>query len=426
MLVYFGKDGTLKEIVSSYTLSNGDSAYKNIQGSSSNVIYCYYEGRDEDFVTTSNCHITYNKDGNVLTPADREADEALTASINYDRKQDLRYFEYEKEYKFAKFNVPSTALATDGLVQATSRFVIDSYTYSYGLITFNVSSSVVLEDSYITQSQYDYLVSIITDNSIEAGNGLIKTGNIIKVDWTLVASKEDLPIGFTYDGTNLYLVDSDGTEITSDYGLGIGNGFSMYKAGKQYVINLTDSILETPKLVKDHIANQSNPHNVTKDQVGLSDVVNKGMDTTPTASSANYVTSGGVKAYVDTAVASMSGFKYYVVDELPTASASTMYAIYLVPDKHSDVGDNYDEYITLDNDGEYSWEKIGNTDVDLSGYVPTSRTVNGKALSSDVSLNASDVGVVATDDGNGNLSSLSVNGTKYIVKGSVEVSFLDE
>lgn len=36
------------------------------------------------------------------------------------------------------------------------------------------------------------------------------------------------------------------------------------------------------------------------------------------------------------------------------------------------------------------WQELG-TAVDLSGYVPTSRTVNGKALSSDISLTASDV-----------------------------------
>ena len=41
--------------------------------------------------------------------------------------------------------------------------------------------------------------------------------------------------------------------------------------------------------------------------------------------------------------------------------------------------------------GVYKWDVLAGI-VDLSGYVPTSRTVNGKALSSDISLNASDVG----------------------------------
>lgn len=36
--------------------------------------------------------------------------------------------------------------------------------------------------------------------------------------------------------------------------------------------------------------------------------------------------------------------------------------------------------------------KIPGTNLDLSGYVPTSRTVNGKALSANITLTASDVG----------------------------------
>ncbi len=40
----------------------------------------------------------------------------------------------------------------------------------------------------------------------------------------------------------------------------------------------------------------------------------------------------------------------------------------------------------------YGWHEITNTPTHLSGDVPTSRTVNGKALSSDITLSASDVG----------------------------------
>lgn len=43
-----------------------------------------------------------------------------------------------------------------------------------------------------------------------------------------------------------------------------------------------------------HLIDTNNPHIVTKSQVGLGDVVNQGMDSTPTDSSQKYVTSGGV------------------------------------------------------------------------------------------------------------------------------------
>lgn len=46
---------------------------------------------------------------------------------------------------------------------------------------------------------------------------------------------------------------------------------------------------------------------------------------------------------------------------------------------------------TLDSNG-----KIPGGNLDLSGYVPASRKINGKALTSDISLTASDVGAATT------------------------------
>ena len=112
-------------------------------------------------------------------------------------------------------------------------------------------------------------------------------------------------------------------------------------------------------------------NSLTKSDVGLGNVVNAGQDSTPTANSANYVTSGGVKNYVDAAISGVSQFQYEVVASLPTASANTMGKIYLVAHSHSS-NDGYDEYITLESGTTtktYSWEKIGNTDIDLSNYV---------------------------------------------------------
>jgi len=43
-----------------------------------------------------------------------------------------------------------------------------------------------------------------------------------------------------------------------------------------------------------------------------------------------------------------------------------------------------------------AWQELG-TAIDLSGYVPTSRTINGKALTSNITLSASDVGAIDTE-----------------------------
>lgn len=105
------------------------------------------------------------------------------------------------------------------------------------------------------------------------------------------------------------------------------------------------------------------------------------------------------KQYVDTAINTVKQFEYQVVDELPPASQATMGKIYLVAHSHNPNDgqpDSYDEFITVLSGSTYKWERIGNTDIDLSGYVPTTRKINGKALTSDITLGAADVGVNET------------------------------
>ena len=84
-----------------------------------------------------------------------------------------------------------------------------------------------------------------------------------------------------------------------------------------------------------------------------------------------FVYSQNIKKYVDDLVA--VGLVIEVVDELPIASKDTTGKIYLVPHSHEESSDIKDEYITYNSGTEeapvYTWEKIGNTDIDLSGYV---------------------------------------------------------
>ena len=124
------------------------------------------------------------------------------------------------------------------------------------------------------------------------------------------------------------------------------------------------------------------------------------------------------KSYVDGEIAKIDQFKYVVSTNAATtpsgiiwyngstavtgtlaASANTEYTIYLVPCKHSAAQqqEGYDEYLTVKSGSTYSWEVLGNTrDIDLTGYVPTSRKVNNKALTGDITLGAADVGVNET------------------------------
>lgn len=73
-------------------------------------------------------------------------------------------------------------------------------------------------------------------------------------------------------------------------------------------------------------------------------------------------TKGQADSAIAKAVAGITGVSFSVVDSLPTSGAAG--TIYLVADAHSDNNDAYDEYIYVNS----KWEKLGNTDVDLSGY----------------------------------------------------------
>lgn len=124
------------------------------------------------------------------------------------------------------------------------------------------------------------------------------------------------------------------------------------------------------------------------------------------------------KQYVDTAISTVKQFEYQVVTELPTAAKATMGKIYLMAHSHNPNDgqpDSYDEFITVQSGSTYKWERIGNTDIDLSGYVPTTRKINNKALSSDINLGASDVGVTEAAfpglNKTGTVTAVKMNGT---------------
>lgn len=81
-----------------------------------------------------------------------------------------------------------------------------------------------------------------------------------------------------------------------------------------------------------------------------------------TIENAGYQTASDVSAAIASAVGDLTELEYLVVQSLP--ASGTKGVIYLVPHQH-DTRDIYDEYIWVNN----AFEKIGSTDVDLSGYL---------------------------------------------------------
>ena len=87
------------------------------------------------------------------------------------------------------------------------------------------------------------------------------------------------------------------------------------------------------------------------------------VDGTVTADGTNAVTGKAVYDFVTAAIAGISGFHAEIVSELPASGQSNI--LYLVAKSTAASGDGYDEYLYING----GWERVGSTDIDLSGYV---------------------------------------------------------
>lgn len=78
-----------------------------------------------------------------------------------------------------------------------------------------------------------------------------------------------------------------------------------------------------------------------------------------------YQTSAQVQTAIASALSGVTSIDLQVVTSLPATGKKGV--IYLVAHTHTDTGDIYDEFVWVESTKSY--EKIGNTDVDLSAYV---------------------------------------------------------
>ena len=123
------------------------------------------------------------------------------------------------------------------------------------------------------------------------------------------------------------------------------------------------------------------------------------------------------KTEINTIVSNVKNGHFKVVTALPTTDIDTT-TIYLVPKSSAQTQNVYDEYICLDaTTSPATWEKIGDTQIDLSNYVQKSSTAgllkNNGTVDTNTYLTAS--GITGKADKvsgatNGNLAGLDANG----------------
>ena len=94
-------------------------------------------------------------------------------------------------------------------------------------------------------------------------------------------------------------------------------------------------------------------------------VTGKNYTTMAAVEEKGYQNASQVSSAIASAVSDITSFEYQVVSELPDSGSKGI--IYLLSHSHGEQ-DVYDEYIWIPNETSGSFEKIGNTDIDLSGY----------------------------------------------------------
>ena len=80
-------------------------------------------------------------------------------------------------------------------------------------------------------------------------------------------------------------------------------------------------------------------------------------------------TQHAINTALDTKIGSLLAVELIEVSATrPTASASTMNKLYLVPEEDTETEDAYEVFVTVEDNGSYSWEKVDTARIDLSGY----------------------------------------------------------
>lgn len=116
-------------------------------------------------------------------------------------------------------------------------------------------------------------------------------------------------------------------------------------------------------------------------------------------------------------VAAIPKFAIKVVEELPTEDISES-TIYLKAHDHG-TGDSYDEYIYTAG----KWEKIGNTDVDLSDYLKSADAATTYVTKTDAETNyatKTEVTTITTNLTNNYVTNETLEGKGYITSAALE------
>lgn len=391
MYLYFDNNGILKEIVDDVATRKGNNEV--------NRLYIYVDG-----ITPKTEWITYQTSDGVQSN-ETLIETTITKTIPYDRNRDLKYFKNFQEYLFYVATIPSNVLAVSGLTKASVRVaLIDESLMTLGLIIFTIEESVVLQDSFITESQYQYLLNIISNFEELNNTGVIGISTQI-VNGAVAPYDQGRIVLSTYNdnftvatvvknstGQNVYNVldmtfvkqvpfdnsnpNLEGLEINgkkykvayktsqlnNDAGFitnAVSNLINYYNKTtideKLANIDLSEYYTKTESDGRYVLTTNFSWNNLANKPTSLSDFINdEGFITNTVSNLANYYD----KSSIDNIVATLKTGAYQVVSELPSSGVEGI--VYLVGAQAP-----YTMYIWENN----AFLNIGTTEVNLDGYV---------------------------------------------------------
>ena len=175
MIVYFGSNGQLLEVIEEYTIQNssGDAIASSFITSAGNIncnkIFALFDGETP---TASQCAITYKMpNGEIFSNASFFGNALVDGSIKFDKNRDLKYLSYGKTYEFVQFNLPSALLSTGGAGVYQTNITLypsseEAKDYSqFSFKALGTPASLVVNE--ITDTQYSIIMAHIAN--IEAG-----------------------------------------------------------------------------------------------------------------------------------------------------------------------------------------------------------------------------------------------------------------
>lgn len=421
MIVFFDSFGHLLEIVSEYTLVDGEggvlassfSANRGNEGA--NELLCYFEGLES--ATAKNSYIQYRKPDISLTPT-YPADGEVTGYFEFNPKRDMARFKYGKEYRFVRFALPDPdVLDEPGSYEASVTVSqTEAKALVFDLVCFNVKASAIAPDKDISESQFNVLLNRITlsrqlsdfyeriwdaasdslsiENAsgkgykVSSGDGFaelsVATLSLASGDWSAFYQ----PYGIDFSGGGGYFAHlrfsgpndankdvtiyfpnapEDSTLATEEWSKGqfvplrgdstVFGSVTVSDSGSATSAKLTPWGVSFTKSSGRSHDNFYFPWISTGGDYELA-VKDKASGRLLNVSTPSSATDGASKGYVDDAIAQWRDASMKIVSDLPASGEPGI--IYLL----TIGGNEYDTYVWENG----AWRKIGSSSVDLSDY----------------------------------------------------------